>query len=490
MDFATLFVNSVRDYPDHLAIQVGTEEISYKALAERVSGYIQKFASATSPRVMIALPQGVDAYAVIFATALSGGLHSPVNLAAPQSKLERVARLFHPDFIVGDASICKSLGSAVPTAIPIDSVLVQSSDQPLVDTTCRHPVSYVLFTSGSTGLPKGVPVSRSAINHYVDWVKTTLAIVPTDRLSQHPNLGFDISMTDVFGALCSGASLHPLIDNADRLLPARFIKKRQISVWNSVPSVVALMMQAEDVTSDNLSSVRLFNFCGEPLLKDHLDAIFQACPTALVNNTYGPTEATVAVTCNALIKSNYHESCEGTVAIGSPNPGVGIHLIGGPSSREGEIVITGVQLADGYWNEPEKTAEAFRTLVVNREPTRAYFTGDWAVEQQGKIYFKERIDFQVKINGYRIELDEVAAAIRDCGYPVVCVFKSGDALAAVVERSAGKAFNELELLAELTKKIEKHAIPYEIRDIASMPRNENDKIDRKAAIQWYEAGVV
>jgi D-alanine--poly(phosphoribitol) ligase subunit 1 len=231
----------------------------------------------------------------------------------------------------------------------------------------------------------------------------------------------------------------------------------------------------------------LFNFCGEPLLPTHLEALFTARPDVLVRNTYGPTEATIAVTDLPLSKDDYRGATQNSVAIGPPIPGVGLHLVGGTQADEGEIVITGPQLAVGYWRDAAKTNEVFRNLAINGRTERAYYTGDWAERRNGHVFFKHRIDFQVKIRGYRVELDEVAAAIRDCGWPVSCVFVRGEALAAVVEYVPGRKFDSAELLDELANKIEAHAVPVAVRMIDQMPRNDNDKLDRKAVAIWFES---
>jgi D-alanine--poly(phosphoribitol) ligase subunit 1 len=163
-----------------------------------------------------------------------------------------------------------------------------------------------------------------------------------------------------------------LASEIDRLMPARMIEREKITVWNSVPRVVSRMMQAGQVTAKQLASVRLFNFCGEPLLPTHL-----ASPDVLVRNTYGPTEATIAVTDLPLSEDDYRSATQGSVAIGPPIPGVGLHLVGGTHAYEGEIVITGPQLALGYWRDAAKTNEVFHNLAMNGRTERAYYTGDW-----------------------------------------------------------------------------------------------------------------
>jgi D-alanine--poly(phosphoribitol) ligase subunit 1 len=371
-----------------------------------------------------------------------------------------------------------------PAAYTIDPATSHGIDIPIATNGKRHELAYLIFTSGSTGEPKGVMISRAALAHFVNWVRESETVRVGDRISQHPNIAFDLSVLDIYGALCSGATLVPLLSETDRLMPERFIQREQITVWNSVPSVINLMAKSRRPLAST-HSVRLFSFCGEPLLKEHLEVIFKAYPDAVVQNTYGPTEATVSMTEIRLTRSNYLSACRTSVALGNPVPGMGFHLIGGKYPTEGELVITGPQLAEGYWNDPELTETKFKPVTVGGKSLRGYYTGDWVECIGGMYFFKERIDFQIKIRGFRIELDEVEAAIRKCGWPVVCSFKWEETLVAVIEGPSDEPLDSAKLRTSVAAYLEPHAIPEFIASIPQMPRNENDKIDRKAVISWY-----
>jgi len=485
-DVVDRFLSVAARFPDNLAIEVGGQKYTYSALEGRVRAFAKLFSRIENPRVAIALPQEADAYACILASGLAGGFHTPMNINAPANKLRRVLERLVPDFLVATPSLALELSSAAPQAIIVDPGAIDVGEI-LQGTGSRNHLAYVMFTSGSTGEPKGVMVSRKALANYVDWL-STLAISPADKLSQQPNLAFDISMTDIFGALCFGASLHPLVTEIDRMMPAQFIAKNGITVWNSTPSAISLMMRARQVTYENLKSVRLFNFCGEPLVPQQLEAIFKAVPNAKAQNTYGPTEATISVTEQPLTAQTYASFSSASVALGSSIPGMKITLIGGTSPTEGQIVISGPQLAEGYWNDPERTDQAFRD-IDELGGERGYLTGDWAELREGRLFFKERIDFQVKVKGYRIELDEVVSAIRQSGWPVAVVFKRGDSLAAVVESNGGAPLDEAGLKRDLGAVIEEHAIPTRIVEISKLPRNDNDKLDRTAAAAWFEEAI-
>jgi D-alanine--poly(phosphoribitol) ligase subunit 1 len=475
-DVIDLFLARAAANPDHPAIVTSDGAATYQQLELRVRVLAALFAKHSEPRVLIALPPSIDAYACMLASGLAGGFYTPINLASPVDKIFRIARQLEPTIVVAKPELLAKLKGY--RAVMVDPVRLCTTAH-FDGATTRHRLAYVLFTSGSTGEPKGVMISRQALGHYVAWLGT-FNIRSEDRLSQQPNLAFDMSVTDIFGALCYGATLYPLDVEGDRLMPARFIQRNRITLWNSTPSSISLMMRAKQVSESHLKTLRLITLSGEPLLKEHLDALFAAVPDATIQNTYGPTEATVESTVIQLRRSNYEQHCRSSVALGDPLPGMDIILSGGPSGDEGEIVIVGPQLADGYWQNAAKTASAFRPISPV-DSRRGYFTGDWAIRMGGDLYFKERIDFQVKIRGYRIELDEVAAAIRACGYPVACVVKVGETLAALVESSDQEAnFNEPALRRLLAAYLEPHAIPERIFMIAHLPRNENDKLDRKA----------
>ena len=484
-DVIDLFLNCAARSPAHPAIVSGANVMDYAGLERRARQFAGIFAKRPGARIVIALPQVADAYAAILGAGLAGGYYVPLNLAAPSAKLKRIVQLAEPDFIVANGEMVALLHQSHQNAELVGATSA-SDTLPLRGPGTRHHLAYIIFTSGSTGDPKGVMVPRTGLNHYTQWMGRAFGVTPLDRWSQHPNLAFDLSVADVYGALCHGATLFPLVSESDRLMPARMIARHKLTIWNSVPSVLNLMMRAGQLTAVNLASLRLMTFCGEPLLPEHVGAMFAARPDMLVQNTYGPTEASVSMTELRLRHGEYEAAMAETVAIGAAIAGMGLHLTGGPDADEGEIVITGPQLADGYWRDPAKTAAAFRDITVDGKVQRGYYTGDWAVRRNGHVFFRERIDFQTKVMGFRVELDEVAAAIRGCGWPVARVFKRGDGLAAVVEACAGRAFDEQALRAQLSEKIERHAVPQMIKLVDRMPGNDNDKLDRKAAAAWFE----
>jgi D-alanine--poly(phosphoribitol) ligase subunit 1 len=484
-DAIDIFLDTAAARRDETALSVRGQSVTFGAFESRVRMFAGAFSRRPGRGVLIALPQGPDAYAAMLGAGLAGSYYAPLNLQAPLDKLRHIAQLMQPEVVVADPELFRSLLPAASEVSLLDPATLQGP--PLAGRGTRHEIGYIIFTSGTTGLPKGVVIPKTALNHYLDWIRESRTIVAEDRVVQFPNIAFDVSVTDIYGSLCNGATLYPAISKSDRNFPARMIAREKLTVWNSTPSVISLMMQAGEVTPALLGSLRMVNMCGEPLLPTHLSALYDALPDLVVQNTYGPTETTVSVTELRLNSTNYRAACGSSVAIGPPIPRMSIHLLGGTHADEGEIVITGPQLASGYWQDPEKTAAAFKQIIVDGRPERAYFSGDWAERHGDHVFFKARIDHQVKIQGFRLELGEVAHAIRECGFPEVCVFMSNGQLTAVIEHSPEFAFNEPDLRKALTGKLEPHAIPTVIRLIDAIPRTANDKLDRDAVRLWLES---
>jgi D-alanine--poly(phosphoribitol) ligase subunit 1 len=483
-DVIDLFLATAAARGSKAAISVHGRTLSYEDFEHRVRQFAGALSRNAGSGVMIALPQGPDAYAAMLGAGLAGCYYAPLNVEVPIAKLQKVVEIMDPAAIVAAPPLLSALTGVAPTATAVDPN--NGLGPVLTGPGSRHEIAYIIFTSGTTGTPKGVVIPRSALDHFVDWVDRSKTITAEDRVAQFSNIAFDVSVTDIYGGFCLGATVCPVIGRADRMYPARLVAREQVTLWNSTPSVISLMSWAGEVTGELLGSLRLINTCGEALLPAHMQAIFAALPDMTVQNSYGPTETTVTMTELRLNRHNFQSACEASVAIGPPIERMSIQLLGGQHDDEGEIVIAGPQLAMGYWRDQERTERAFKTVRMQGEPVRAYFSGDWAERRNGHIFFKERIDLQVKIRGVRLELEEIAHAIRDEGFPVTCVLKWRDELAAVIERRPGHSFDELTLRSGLAKRLEAHAIPAVIRPIDLIPRNQNDKLDRVAVGKWLD----
>ena len=479
--------------PDAPAVVEGMRVYSYGELAERAAAFATVFADGPRRRVLIASEKGFQAYAAMFGSLLAGATYAPVNVASTSARLETICASFEPDTIVADANLVGTLAPfAAARAIAPDAPLPDGTIEARASEAIAHSdIAYVIFTSGSTGAPKGVAIPRPALDHYVDWIGPAMGLAPGDRMSQHPNIGFDLSVLDIYGALCHGAALYPFVDRGARLLPARKVREDRLTVWNSVPSVLSIMETARELDAAHLESVRLFTFCGEVLRRDHVAKLFAARPDAIVLNTYGPTEATVAMTCRRFTIDDWERACTSSAPFGEAIGEMRLDLVGGDHSDEGEMVISGPQLAAGYWNDPALTAEKFRDHTRDDgRVVKAFFTGDYAERREGETYFLGRRDDMVKVRGHRMHVGAVSQALEKVGWPVSFAFEQGGQLFAIVEAVAGKAFDQGKVAADLSGLLESYSVPSEIRCVDTLPKNQNDKIDGPRVRAMFERATL
>ena len=461
--------------PDAPAVVEGARIFSYAALAARAAAFAAAFSEGPRRRVLIAIEKGFDAYAAMFGSLMAGATYAPVNVASTQARLETICASFEPDTIVAASPLAETLAAfAAARVIAPDAPLPGGA----IDARAPEAIAYVIFTSGSTGAPKGVAIPRPALDHYVDWIGPAMGLAPGDRMSQHPNIGFDLSVLDIYGALCHGAALHPFVDRGARLLPARKVREDRLTVWNSVPSVLSIMETARELDAAHLESVRLFTFCGEVLRRDHVAKLFAARPDAIVLNTYGPTEATVAMTCRRFTVDDWDRACTSSAPFGEPIGQMRLDLIGGDDASEGEMVISGPQLALGYWKDPGLTAEKFRDHTLDDgRVVKAFFTGDYAETRDGETYFLGRRDDMVKVRGHRMHVGAVTQALEKVGWPVSYAFEKDGQLLAIVEAIPGTPFDQAQVATDLSALLESYSVPSEIRCVDALPKNQNDKID-------------
>jgi len=463
------------DRPEDPAVVQGGLTVTYGAFAERVMWLAGAFARAgEAPKVLIDLPQGADAYAAMFAALMAGGTYCPVNREAPAAAQERVFRAFAPSVVATDAATGRR--PWMEGAVLVDVAGCDASPLPAP----REPAeaAYVMFTSGSTGIPKGVVVPSAGLAHYCDWAAAFEA-GPGDRWSQHPNIAFDLSVLDIYGALTRGASLHPPAGPADRLMPGALARRERLTIWNSVPTAIDLVVEARQATAETFASVRMASFCGEPLRGRHLRALFEARPDMRVQNTYGPTEATVSCTEVALDAADFEALCRPVASLGAAIPGMELHLIDGPDADHGEIAIAGPQVALGYLGDPARTARSFPVVdLPDGRRLRVYRTGDLARREEGLLYFEGRADRQVKITGHRIELGEIDAAVeRLSGAPAASVVVN-DRIVTFLATAEGA--DSAALRARLRDALPAYAVPTSIVPLAEFPRTPNDKVDFEA----------
>jgi len=362
-------------------------------------------------------------------------------------------------------------------------------------------VAHLLFTSGSTGEPKGVMITHANVIAFVEWAVVHFGMSPDDRHSFHPPLHFDLSTFDLYAALASGAELH-FIPPGVGLLPGRLIdwvSDSRLTQWFSVPSVLNYVAASDGLADRALPDLQRVLCCGEVLPTPTLIHWMERLPHVRFTNLYGPTETTIA--------STYHDvqqipiAAREPIPIGTPCTGEEAVLLAEdgtacPAGQIGQLHIGGVGLSPGYWEDPAKTAEAF--IDDPRLPgSRLYRTGDLAkVDAQGVFHFVGRADSQVKIRGYRVELGEIEAALQtlsELRESAVVATPSGEfegmTLCCAYSVLPGTEISDVWLRRTLARLLPSYMLPARWLGLEQLPKNANGKIDRPTLKDWFTNGL-
>ena len=359
-----------------------------------------------------------------------------------------------------------------------------------------NDIACLLFTSGSTGVPKGVPVAHGNVLHFLHVMLERYAISESDRFSQTFDQTFDLSVFDTFMAWSSGASLH-VLRPIDLVAPGRFVRKHELTVWFSVPSVAALMRKRDLLAPDSLPSLRWSLFCGEALPRSTAVLWQRAAPGSVVENLYGPTELTIACFVYRWDPETSPARCvNDVVPIGRPYPGLAAVVVGSnlnivtPGS-DGELCVMGPQTVPGYWYDDVQTRDKFRDIQVDEVPMRFYRTGDRVrCTDDGVYVYLGRLDSQIQILGHRVEFGEIAAVLRDAEGVVDAVavgfpWKDGT-VQGVVAFLVGRGIDGDRIIEHARAMLPNYLVPKAIHVIDAMPLNANGKVDRKALRERLE----
>ena len=350
--------------------------------------------------------------------------------------------------------------------------------------------SHLLFTSGSTGIPKGVVINHSNVIHFIEWAIRYFRLAPSDRISGHPRLHFDLSQFDIFGAFAVGAALYPVPPELN-LLPHKmvdFIRTFKLTQWCSVPSLLHYIAKFDGLKHGDFPHLRRVLWCGETLATPVLIHWMERLPHVTFTNLYGPTEATIASSYYTVPKCPEDEHA--TIPIGRPCVGEDLLVLDDdlnpvPPGQVGGLYIRGVGLSPGYWRDPEKTASVFLQNPYGNGSDRIYKTGDLAkVGSDGLVYFVGRADSQIKCRGYRIELGEIETAlnaielVRECA--VIAIpsedFEGTAICCAYSSRQEG--ISSATLRSRLSQVLPNYMIPSRWLVLNELPKNTNGKIDR------------
>lgn len=347
--------------------------------------------------------------------------------------------------------------------------------------------AYVLFTSGSTGSPKGIAITHANVLAYLNNIRQTYEITEKDRCTQLFDLTFDLSIHDMFVCWQSGACLYvPPIEAL--LFPAQFIKQHRISVWFSVPSIANLMRDYRALQPSAFPDLRISLFCGEALSNIVAREWQHAAPNSIIDNLYGPTETTIAIT-RYCFQAQSGDQWRTIVPIGEPFSDhsfqvVNEHCEAVAPGEQGELLLAGPQLSPGYIDNPAATqAQFINKQFPNMPHTRWYRTGDIvSYHKEFGLYFHGRVDHQIKVRGYRVEILEVETVLRRVsGYNQVAIvpwpLDTAGSAKSLLAYIVAESINKHAVIEMLCAQLPEYMHIAEIRLLNKMPLNANGKVD-------------
>ena len=514
------FLRSVERFPERPALAIQRDQLSYRELfnqAAAIAATLQEFSAPDRAGRLTGVfgHRSFAAFAGVLAALLRGDGYVPLNPAFPSGRNADMATRARLDWVVAEHASLPALERCledipgpisilVPDATDLGGIerrwprhrFYSEADLVSADQWTRPDVdpdgiAYLLFTSGSTGIPKGVMVAHRNVTHFVSAMVERYKITESDRFSQTFDLTFDLSAFDMFVAWERGACLC-CPTQQEKLFPSKYVKSQELTIWFSVPSTAVMMNRLRMLKPGAFPSIRYSLFCGEALPLEVTEVFQRAAPDSVVENLYGPTELTIACTLYRYETGKAaHEAHLGLVPIGEPYPGmteliVNEQLEEVPPGQPGELLMTGPQLTLGYWEDEERTRKAF---VQPPGKTRTYYrTGDRVVRQPGggPLVYLGRVDNQIKIQGYRVELGEIEAVLREEAGTDVAIaigYPQGPSGAEGIVGFVSRPGADLALLREAVgSRLPSYMQPAAIHHVEEFPLNPNGKVDRNALL--------
>ena len=500
-------------HPDGEAVRDRGRRLTYAELetrANRLARLLADAGVARGDRVGLYLDKSLESLVGIYGVLKAGATYVPFDPQAPTARLASIARdagvrvlvtgqekASRWDALLADAPTVETLvvlnagedGVEAPEVRSLRllaaSALESFSEEPPDVRQSPEDLAYILYTSGSTGEPKGVMLSHENALAFVDWAVAEFSVTSADRLSSHAPLHFDLSVFDLYAAAEAGAPV-VLVPPRAALFPvelARFIDNEAISVWYSVPSALTMLVTRGALEPGAFPRLRTILFAGEVFPMKYLLQLMELLPHVRFYNLFGPTETNVCTWYE--VPRFAAGEAPAAIPIGSPIADVEASATdeGGnpvPRGEVGELHVRGPTVMHGYWGDPERTA---RTLV-EKNGSRVYRTGDLVREDaDGNYLFLGRRDAQIKSRGYRIELGDIEAALYEHPLVLECAAIAvpdelvTNRIKAVVATRAPLA--EAELVEHCRSLLPRYMVPEAIEFRDELPKSSTGKIARK-----------
>lgn len=488
------FQNSFENFSNKTAFHINNNDFSYGELAQFLSNirnYIKKVKENGEELIGIADYDDIYTYASIYAALFAGLGYVPLNPENPVDRNKSIIEQAGLKTLLTckiDEDIEKIVASTGIKSVETTTLPESKIDLSVIEID-ENKIAYILFTSGSTGVPKGVPITRKNLAALLDAFYTHgYKIDENDRFLQMFDLTFDFSVICYMAPPYCGASIYTVPKKGIKFANVySILEEKNISFACMVPSILAYLRPYFEEIS--LPSIKYTLFCGEALYEDLCKEWLQCIPKGTIINAYGPTEATVFCMLydwdHNLENQKTHN---GILTIGKSMKNMGSVVVdedskAAPVGVKGELCLYGEQVTPGYWKDEQKNKEAFFELEMDGKEQKLYRTGDLAaIDNEGDFFYHGRKDFQVKIQGFRVELSEIEHHARTfCNIMNVVVIphqnSTGSTLLHLfIENYKGKTED---IVAYMETKVPYYMVPNGISTIPVFPLNQNGKIDRK-----------
>lgn len=479
--------------PAEPAILFDGEATSYGRLEEgasRIAGKLVACGTGRGSLVPVCVERSPEQAMALLGVLKAGAAYVPLDPSLPAGRIRRILDQTRPDLVLVSRRLMPVLPRTGAPVLQVEDALEEQAGgrgDGLPSGSSPGDLAYVMFTSGSTGIPKGVMISHRAILNRIHWSQERYPIHPGDRVLHSASFGFDIAAWELFGPLIAGATavIPREGEHKDAGALARLVAEHGVRVAHFVPSMLRAFL--EDPGVESCTALQTILCGGEAMDRDVHDRLFQRFPGSTLAHFYGPTEA--AISCLA-------HDCEpgaagGPVPLGRPVSNMRIYLLDDslqpvPAGVPGQITIGGAGLARGYLGRPELTADRFvPDSISGAAGERLYRTGDLAkFREDGSLEFMGRSDHQIKIRGYRIEPGEIEVVLERLPgvQGAVAVARGAGTERRLVAYVAGAdgAPPEDEMRAELRRTLPEYMVPAAIVVLPELPLGANGKVDRAA----------
>ncbi|WP_315443753.1 amino acid adenylation domain-containing protein [uncultured Selenomonas sp.] len=480
--------------PDKIAFRDAARQLTFSQLARQSRALACAIAAAvggqTCRPVAVYLPKGVDCIIAFFAAAYSGNFYTPLDTAMPQGRLRSIMDTLHPAVVLTDRIHHEAALEVAGDALVMDleELCVGTVDDGVLDKIRRTVIDtdplYVMFTSGSTGIPKGVVVSHRSVIDYTEWLAETFAFSERTVFGNQAPFYFDNSILDIYSTVKNAGKM--VIIPEEKFLSSkrlcRYLDEVGINTIFWVPSALVLVANSGVLDTVCPKGIEKILFCGEVMPTAQLNVWRRALPNALYANLYGPTEITDV--CTYFIVEREFSDVE-SLPIGFPCRNTDILVLNerdepAADGEIGELCVRGTCLSHGYYRNPEKTAAAFTQNPLNTMyPEKIYRTGDLVrYNQYGELLYLGRKDYQIKHMGHRIELGEIetaASAYWDVKQSCALYDAQKQRIILFV---AAEGIDKTALYQHLKTRLPHYMLPALIVDLEALPLNANGKIDR------------